>query len=63
MNNRIETLTKMFGTQARFIDEDGKYSIEVIENMGRIDYECGNSASYDEMKQSSIDFLLNAIRE
>lgn len=63
MNNRIETLTKMFGTKARFIDEDRKYSMEVIENMGRIDYEGGKSASYDEMKQSSIDFLLNAIRE
>lgn len=63
MNNRIETLTEMFGTKARFIDEDGKYSMEFIEDMVRIDYEGWNRTSYDEMKQSSIDFLLNAIRE
>lgn len=63
MNNRIETLTEMFGTKARFIDEDGKYSMEFIEDMVRIDYEGRNRASYDEMKQNSTDFLLNAIRE
>ncbi|MCI8402821.1 MAG: polysaccharide pyruvyl transferase family protein [Lachnospiraceae bacterium] len=74
MNNRIETLTDIFHTAHRFIDNAGGFSIDYIEKMKKIDYSNDGSSSggitvsyktesFERMKEHSIDFLIGSINK
>lgn len=56
MNNRIYTLTEIFGTTERFCDTTEKMSMEYILNLQTIEYN-KDFSKFDELKRISIDFL------
>ena len=56
MGNRIVTLTRLFGTESHFVDEEKGYSIESINSIQDIDYS-GLDESFIKRRQDSLRFL------
>ena len=61
MNNRIITLTEIFGTRNHFIDEIEKYKVDYIDGLSDINLKVVN-ALYERMKNESIRFLLDSLK-
>ncbi len=61
MNNRIITLTEMFGTRNHFIEEVDQYQVDYIEELKDINYNITND-KYGKMKKKSIGFLEKTLK-
>lgn len=62
MNNRLETLTELFGTRHRFLTEDAQFNAETLESVAEIDYSAP-SERYEAAKERSVSFLLGSIQK
>lgn len=62
MNDRIYSLTELFGTQNRFCDTTEKESLEYIESLPTIDYNI-ESDTFAEMRDKSINFLKDNLKK
>lgn len=62
MNDRIYSLTELFGTQNRFCDAIEKESLEYIESLPEIDYNVEFS-KFAEMRDKSIEFLKDNLKK
>ena len=62
MNNRIVSLTEMFGTRNHYIEEQDQYKFSYIDEIDLIDYRV-TSEDYKEMKEKSISYLFSNLRK
>ncbi len=62
MGSRLESLTKIFDHEDRFLNNESRISLEYIKRLPKLDYS-KESPLFQEMLKESIDFLTEALKE
>lgn len=60
MSSRIASITSLFGTESRFLNEKDKMTFTYMQNQSGLNYSWGNS-NCDNMRKESMSFLINSL--